>query len=200
MSSEHHRPFLSSLRYFQGFEPREIGVLLGVLQERRLVDGEVLFSEGEPGDACYLVASGEMRVVIGDGPGAKELARLKAGVLFGQVALLDGERRSASCVASGDAVVLALLRNDFDLLVESRSSFAYKFLTVITHLVASQLRYADGRLLRLAAEQQRAKEPAAPDAPEVARVFEDVAARADSSQGASFDPQALQGIYKRKRT
>ena len=76
MSSEHHRPFLSSLRYFQGFEPREIGVLLGVLQERRLVDGEVLFSEGEPGDACYLVASGEMRVVIGDGPGAKELARL----------------------------------------------------------------------------------------------------------------------------
>ncbi len=197
MSMERYRPFLQSLRYFGGFDGREIGVLLGVLTEQRLLDGQVLFSEGQPGDACYLVAAGQVRVVLGDGPDAKELASLKPGVLFGQVALIDGGRRSATCVGSGETIVLGLRRNEFDLLVESRSSFAYKFLTVITHLLASQLRYADGRLLGLASEQQKAKEPAAPDAPEVAQVFQDVAARAASAHGASYDPRALESIYNK---
>jgi len=199
MSVEHRRGFIASLPYFGGFSLQEIDVLLGVLIERRLADGEVLFAEGQIGDACYVVAEGKIRVSVGSGPGATDLAHLQPGMLFGQVALLDGGTRSASCTAMGGAIVLGLRRNEFDLLFRSRSSFAYKFLDVLLHLLARQLRHANSRLLKLAAEQQTAAEPASPTSNAVAGVLREVAAQASTAKGVDYDPTDLRSIYEPAR-
>lgn len=75
----------------------------------RLKPGEVVFKQGDPGDALYVVADGWVRVVA-EGPPRTELGRLDDGEFFGEIALVTDEPRSATVEAATDAWVLALDR------------------------------------------------------------------------------------------
>jgi CRP-like cAMP-binding protein len=69
---------------------------------RTLEAGATLFSEGERGDALYIICSGELEVRVG----ARVVASLGAGECVGELALLDGAARSATSIARKDAVLL----------------------------------------------------------------------------------------------
>lgn len=71
--------------------------VLGTLVLRRLPAGALVIREGEPGDAFFFVASGRLRVYATDGLGRQtELAELGEGAVFGEMALLSAQPRSAS--------------------------------------------------------------------------------------------------------
>jgi CRP-like cAMP-binding protein len=58
---------------------------------------EVVLRQGEPGEAMFLIARGEVSVLVGrDGASTAEVARLKKGSLFGEMSLMTGEPRAAS--------------------------------------------------------------------------------------------------------
>jgi len=78
-----------------------------------LPGGETLFRRGDPGESIYLVASGRLRV--SDGALEREAAR---GDCVGELALLTGERRSATVVAVRDTELAELTRADFDRVAE----------------------------------------------------------------------------------
>ena len=78
-----------------------------------LPGGETLFRGGDPGESIYLVASGRLRV--SDGALEREAAR---GDCVGELALLTGERRSATVVAVRDTELAELTRADFDRVAE----------------------------------------------------------------------------------
>jgi CRP/FNR family cyclic AMP-dependent transcriptional regulator len=89
--------------------------LAGLVEQRYLELGEVLFRQGEFGDALYVVAEGALRVEQGD----RHVADVAAGACVGEMAVIDWEPRSATVVATETSLLFRLDRNDvMDLLIE----------------------------------------------------------------------------------
>jgi CRP-like cAMP-binding protein len=111
---------LARCRLFAGMGPDSLQAIARSLRARRFRRGEVLFHEGDPGDALFVVASGAVKVVIPSEDGDEAiLATLRRGDFLGELALLDGAPRSASAIALEPTEALALPRDQFHALVAS---------------------------------------------------------------------------------
>jgi CRP-like cAMP-binding protein len=105
---------LGRCRLFAGLDPEALEAIARSLRIRRFRRGEVLFHEGDPGDALFIVASGAVKVVVPSEEGEEAiLATLKRGDFLGELALLDGAPRSASAIALEATDVLTLPRDQF---------------------------------------------------------------------------------------
>ena len=92
-----------------------LATLAAVAEELNLLEGDVLYAEGEAADALYLVLDGGIRLVQGE----RELSLADQGRAFGTWALFDEEPRLTSAVAAVDSTLLAIDREDFaDLLAD----------------------------------------------------------------------------------
>lgn len=121
--------------------------------------GEVILQEGLPGDEMYLIESGQVEVIAGNGV---PLATLREGEFFGEMALLTGRPRIATVKAVTDLDLWALGKADFDDLL-----LKYPALTITLSKVLSQrLSSANGRLI---SERLAGMAPAAPTTIPVSR-------------------------------
>jgi CRP-like cAMP-binding protein len=75
--------------------------------------GEVVVRERDTGDSFYVIEQGSADVSIGVGGGSRQLRRLGAGDVFGEMSLLAGEPRAATVRAASDLVVLVVDREAF---------------------------------------------------------------------------------------
>ncbi len=102
---------LSGMALFAGLTEDELGRLRAVLERHDLANGEPVFLEGDAGDHLYLIARGavSIKMRIADEERARRIATLAPGVIFGEMALLEGKQRSADAFAKGDRVVLYTL-------------------------------------------------------------------------------------------
>lgn len=92
----------------------ELEAFAPFLRERRYPRGSMILAQGDPGDALYLIAAGQVKVVLIHEDGREViLSVLGEGAFFGEMALLDQEPRSAHVVAMTDASLLQLRREDF---------------------------------------------------------------------------------------
>ena len=99
--------------------------VLATLVLRRLPAGAHVIREGEPGTAFYFVASGELRVYSTDGLGRQtDLARLGEGAVFGEMALLSAQPRSASVGCLTDVDVLEVGRQSLATLADELAPVA----------------------------------------------------------------------------
>ena len=112
---------------------------------RTCAHGSFICREGEPPHACYILVRGVATVYRDTGRQRHVLGSLHEGELFGQVALLEHRRRSATVVADGDTVVVELGRGDFDKLINSSTPFALRFQEMVTINGIRQLRSANER-------------------------------------------------------
>ena len=80
---------------------------------RSLAEGDVLFREGEVGDFAYQVISGEIEICKFNGDEYLTLSNLKKGSLFGEMALIDKQPRSAMARATKESVVREIDQNAF---------------------------------------------------------------------------------------
>jgi len=101
----HPLPFLSELT-----EESFIAVARS-LAIHRLKDGELVMRQGESGDSLFLVASGELRVFVDTPDGPRDVARLFENTLFGEMALITGQPRSASVAVVGEADVIEVRKS-----------------------------------------------------------------------------------------
>src|SRR5687768_9216795 len=91
---------LRTLDWFSSLSDEKLKALASNADVVRLEDGDIVFEEGDVGTCCYVIQSGEVKVVRRLSDGRRiTLARLGAGSVFGELALFNGERRSASVVA-----------------------------------------------------------------------------------------------------
>ncbi|MGZ8622106.1 MAG: Crp/Fnr family transcriptional regulator [Solirubrobacterales bacterium] len=101
--------------------------------------------EGDPGDACFIVRTGSCRVTREHPDGrAITLATLGPGAIFGELAMLDGESRSASVEATEDTELLALSASDMRALIREHPGLAEKLVVALTR----RLREANERIAR----------------------------------------------------
>ncbi|CAA9483706.1 MAG: Cysteine desulfurase, partial [uncultured Solirubrobacteraceae bacterium] len=146
---------LRSCEFFAGFDDDHLLGVLERMRERTLADREIVFAAGAPGDALYVVAEGTVEVTLQRDELRVRLGVLGPGKVFGEVALVDGGPRSATCTALGDAIVLELDREAFATLSEAYSPLSLRLLeALIANLVAAHERLDRARE-PLAAETRR---------------------------------------------
>ena len=100
---------LAATPLFAGLPREALEALVENLQLVPLSQGETLFREGDPGDALYVIAEGEVSVQA-EGPPRVEMARLGTGSFIGEVALMTDQPRSATVVAAVDSELLRIDR------------------------------------------------------------------------------------------
>src|SRR5207253_2881397 len=94
----------------------ELAIFRAALERRTFAKGEVLVREGEPGDELFILARGTASVHLRQ-PGrarAERINTFSAGTVFGEVALLDRETRSATVEADSPVTCYVLGRERFD--------------------------------------------------------------------------------------
>ena len=112
-SGEDTTRLLSRVPLFADLSERELTELAQVAVPRSWLAGEVIFREGDPGDTCYVVRSGAVRVTRRHSDGRQiALADLREGDIFGELAMFGGETRSATVEAVERAEGVALLAGD----------------------------------------------------------------------------------------
>jgi CRP/FNR family transcriptional regulator, cyclic AMP receptor protein len=108
------RDLLVRCPLFAELSAGEAEKLAVLLRRRRYRAGEPVFREGDPGMALYIIETGEVKILLGGSEGKEVvLALLGPGEFFGELALLDGEPRSADAVATAAGELLVLPREDF---------------------------------------------------------------------------------------
>ena len=101
--------------------PAELAALVPTLRRRNYRRGETLYHQGDPGSVLHVIVEGRVKVVIPSESGEEAvLTVLGPGDVHGEMALLDGEPRSATVVALEPVVTAIISRESFlDLLRRS---------------------------------------------------------------------------------
>jgi CRP-like cAMP-binding protein len=136
-------PRLATLRELPLFAPlsrRELRVVDALLHERRYLKGEIVFDEGEEGQALYVIISGRVLICRQGEPETGKIIEIAAGVVFGELALLDNVPRSAQARAAEDCVLASLSRGDFESLLDTHAVTASKISLQLARQLGRQLR------------------------------------------------------------
>jgi len=123
---------LRSVPLFASLDDERAAGLCGLLELEVSPAGSVLFREGDPGGAMYLIEGGRVRIHVLDADGDEvTLAELAAGDFFGEMAILDGKPRSATATVTEDARLAVLTRDDFNDFVGRNPEVALSMLGAI---------------------------------------------------------------------
>jgi ATP-binding cassette, subfamily B, bacterial len=119
---------LSRVPIFHRLSPPQIAALARIVATERFSAGERIVREGEPGDKLYLVADGRVEVTVDGAAGrARQLAELREGDYFGEVALLRDAPRMASVRALAPTSALVLARQPFLTLLQANPELRAAF-------------------------------------------------------------------------
>ena len=133
MSCDPH--LLDSVSLFEHLDEEGRVQLSEAVKGRQLEAGQVLFNTGEPGEALYIVKSGQIEIFIKDTTGQKiALAIIREGEVFGELALLDEGPRTATAQALVDSELLELDRDDLLLLFRKTPAAALQLLAAMGHM------------------------------------------------------------------
>jgi CRP/FNR family cyclic AMP-dependent transcriptional regulator len=107
----------------------------------------IMFFEGDPGNRCYVITRGEVRISkYIPNIGEEALAVLKAGDYFGEMALIDDFPRSAHAIANTDIEVLAISKTDLDKVLVADREMGYKLLWTFTRTLSKRLRETNEKM------------------------------------------------------
>jgi CRP/FNR family transcriptional regulator/CRP/FNR family cyclic AMP-dependent transcriptional regulator len=127
---------LARIPLLQDVSPEGLTQLTRSLRRRAYHRGEVIFHQGDPGDTLHLVRSGRVKVVLPAETGDEVLlAILGPGDCFGELALLDGEPRSASVVAMENVETMVLGRQDFLVFFRSNPEAAERLMANLARII-----------------------------------------------------------------
>ena len=139
--------FLREVRLFRDIAGPDLTALAGTLREHTLRKGQVLFREGDRGDAMYLVRGGTMIVSKAvTGRVDQVLARFGPGEFFGEMSLFDHFPRSATLQADTDVTLVILDRQHLERLIEVNPRAAAEFFEALVRVFIDRLR-ATGELV-----------------------------------------------------
>jgi CRP-like cAMP-binding protein len=132
--SEAARRALAQTPLFAGLPGDALEALVDHLELMSLDRGDVLFREGEPSDALYVIVEGELSVQ-NEGPPRVEMARLGPSAFIGEVALITDQPRSATAVVAGPSEILKIDRGTLSRVLASHG----EVLTAVLRFVRDRL-------------------------------------------------------------
>lgn len=125
---------LRSVPLFRTLDEAAALELCDLLTVRDVPSGTPLVSRGDPGDAMYLIETGRVRISVKDADGHDAtLAELGSGEFFGEMAIIDGQPRSADVTVMTNARLAVLSRENFRSFLHSNPDIALGILSALTH-------------------------------------------------------------------
>lgn len=138
---------LRSIPIFKDLSESDLALIGNLAVEKPVPKGTVIFTEGQAGDSLYLIASGRVKVFIGDEDGREIILKiLNVGDFFGEMALIDNQPRSASVSTLEPSTFRILSKQAFDICIERAPRIA----AIVMQALARRLRDADRKISTLA--------------------------------------------------
>jgi len=127
------------------FSDEELVVLAAAMEEKPFRKGQILFEQDKPGDALFIVLTGQVGILWrGEGKLAeKMLAVVGSGESVGEMSLVDEGPRSATGKALEEVTAIMLTRNSYDNLRQSSPKLAIKLLLGVFKLLSKRIRAID---------------------------------------------------------
>jgi CRP/FNR family transcriptional regulator len=136
---------LARVPAFEELEAEDLGQVARVAIHRAFAPGDAVFREGDDSDTCYVIESGHARVLREHRDGRQiTLATFGPGDIFGELAMFDDERRSATVEAIDDLTVVGIPGGDMRRLMREHPDIAVK----LSIALGRRLRAANERLAR----------------------------------------------------
>jgi CRP/FNR family transcriptional regulator, cyclic AMP receptor protein len=144
-TSEETITLLHSVPVFSALGPDELAQVAQLAVPRQFAAGEVVFREGDESDTCYVIRYGHVRAVREHPDGRSiTLANFGPGDFFGELAMFDDERRSATVEALEDTEAIGILGGDMRRLLREHADISVKLLAAL----GRRLRETNERLAR----------------------------------------------------
>lgn len=143
-----HRPLserlarLKQLPLFATLDTRELRIVEELLHLREYLAGEVIFDEGEDGQAIYFIFEGRVLICRQGHPEDGYITELEAGTLLGEQALLEHVPRSAQARAAAACKMGVLFRAEFENLLKTDARLASKVSLQLARYLSRRLRNA----------------------------------------------------------
>jgi CRP-like cAMP-binding protein len=122
---------LSHVDLFRGFDAVERADLAAKMRPRELAAGQAVVRQGDAGEFLYVLAEGILDVEMVRSETTSVRDRIAPGEVFGEVALLTGQQRTATVTAASDALVYEIHREDLDPILRRRPEIAEGLATVM---------------------------------------------------------------------
>lgn len=146
--------FLLETPLFEQLSATELAEVVGIMQVQRLREGQVLFREGDEGDAWYVIFEGmcSVRKESDVGP-SRHIADLGPRTCFGEMAVLDGSARSAAVAAVEPTTLFRFRRGPFSGLLSSGSLAAFKLVHAMARVLCHRQRQITQQLSEVINEE-----------------------------------------------
>ncbi len=136
---------------FYEMTPTQLELIASICEEREYNPGDVLFAENTPGDSLYIIADGTVDIQVDPalitgaaGGTSYTIATLRAGQSFGEVALVDEGRRSASAlITEFHTHLLVIPRDKLMLLCDQYAALGYRLMRNLAADLAMKIRNTD---------------------------------------------------------
>ncbi|HMP82920.1 MAG TPA: ATP-binding protein [Verrucomicrobiota bacterium] len=124
---------LESVKLFRDLRPEEMRALRAISREKRFAAGQVIFEEGDPGDAAYVLKDGLVEIGSGVNPSERRVfSQFQPGEVFGEMSVIEHMPRSATAIAAKDSVVYFIPSGEMLSLVERSPALALSLLKEIS--------------------------------------------------------------------
>ena len=147
---------LKAIPLFKSLAGKDLRNMMGIIHNRNYISGEYIFYQGDPGIGLYILREGEVMIVRESDEGEKiTLATIKKGDFFGELALIDNDKRSASAIANTDVKLSVIFKSDLDEYIDKYPKKGVKILQGIAEITALRLRIINEDYFYLRKEQSK---------------------------------------------
>ncbi len=134
--------------FFSEFKREDIDNLARYMRVYGAQGGQEILREGDEGDFMLLIVSGTVDI-FKQGSGERQLMTgLGPGMTLGEMSMVDGEPRFATCVAADSALLAVLTRDAMANIIVEQPSLGTKILVVLVTMLTQRLRQTSARLLQ----------------------------------------------------
>jgi signal-transduction protein with cAMP-binding, CBS, and nucleotidyltransferase domain len=132
---------LKDLTVFTSMNDDELEIIAQICKLQKVEKDKIIFKEGSQGEELFIVLKGAVRILtqVTDNV-EKTLITLRSGGLFGEMAVITEDYRSASAQAIQDSELIIIKKSDFDQLLVSEISVAKKLLDIFVRILADRLK------------------------------------------------------------
>jgi CRP/FNR family cyclic AMP-dependent transcriptional regulator len=135
-------------QFFTEFSGGDIGTLAGYMELYRAQTGDIVIREDDAGDFMLLIIEGGMDILKKGARGEEQhLTSIEAGMTLGEMSMIDGEPRFATCVATMPTVFAVLSRDSMAKIILDHPALGTKILVKLVTLLSLRLRQTSVRLL-----------------------------------------------------
>jgi small-conductance mechanosensitive channel/CRP-like cAMP-binding protein len=142
---------LEQVDLFSALEPAERQVLAAGLHEQRFALGEAIVTQGQAGDSMFIIAEGRVQVALAQDDVLSNLAALGAGDVLGEMSLMTGAPRTATCLAATDVLCYELDHATLQRVLTTRPAIADQMSALLAARQQQIARKGDELLARAAA-------------------------------------------------